>query len=109
MASKATRQEALRGVAATRERLHAERRARDQRIERAALAVRVEVAARREAAVRAGQAIELMFAEGLTRREVATWCGGVVDATEISRLRALVKQPDAERGVPETSDVAATT
>lgn len=92
--SQSMRQRARRRVAEalmvkTRERLAREKRLTDQ-----AVAVLSAIAERDAAVTRAEQAasaaIRKMLDEGLTPADVADWCGGELNARDVSRLEKIL-------------------
>lgn len=92
--SQSMRQRARRRVAEalmvkTRERL-----AREKRLTGQAVAVLSAIAERDAAVTRAEEAasaaIRKMLAEGLSPTEVADWCGGELNARDVSRLEKIV-------------------
>ena len=87
MATKGSaRSRARRDLVEIKDQIRRQRRERDERIEQAALAVRVNLRRRVTVEAAAGRGVETLFAEGLTGSQVAEWCGGLTIA-EIRRLR----------------------
>lgn len=104
MATKSSaRMRARRDLTEIKDQLRRERRERDERIEQAALTVRVSLRRAADAEVAAGHGIEALFAEGLTGKQVGQWCGGL-SLTELRRLRGLLRRSEPVDGGRRTPD-----
>lgn len=88
--SDSTRARARRGVAEVHDRKRAEQKAKEARIDLAAVEFAVGVEQVRQAEVRCGRAIEALYAQGLSATEVAEWCGDIT-VPELRRLRQLAQ------------------
>lgn len=88
--SDSTRARARRGVAEVRDRKRAEQKAKEARIDQAAVEFAVGVEEVHQGEVRCGRAIEALYAEGLAGKGVAEWCGDITVA-ELRRLRQLAQ------------------
>lgn len=88
-----TRARARREVAVVRDRKRAEQKAKEARIDKAAIEYAMGMEQVRQGEVRCGRAIESLYDEGLTATEVAEWCGGV-SVAELRRLRQLASFED---------------
>jgi len=77
-----------------------ERKAREKRVEDAAVTVLVSLAEAVEAEGRAGEALRAMVEdEGLSLREAVAWCNDEVTVREATRLKRLAsEQEDGEEG-----------
>lgn len=100
------RMRARRDLTEIKDQLRRERRDRDERIEQAALTVRVSLRRASDAEVVAGQGIEALFAEGLTGKEVGQWCGGL-SLAELRRLRGLAARSEPTDSVGRMPDAVA--
>ena len=104
MATKGSaRSRARRDLVEIKDQIRRQRRERDERIEQAALAVRVNLRRRVTVEAAAGHGVEALFAEGLTGSQVAQWCGGLTIA-EIRRLRGLART--AESTTPTAAEAS---
>lgn len=104
MATKSSaRMRARRDLTEIKDQLRRERRDRDERIEQAALTVRVSLRRAADAEVVAGQAVAALFAEGLTGKQVGQWCGGL-SLAELRRLRGLARRCEPTASVGPTPD-----
>lgn len=110
MATKPTeRMRARRDLTELKDQLRRDRRERDERIEQAALTVRLSLRRVGDAEAVAGRAIETLAGEGLTSRQIAQWCGGLTLA-ELRRLRSLARRqstaPEAAAAVIAEAETA---
>lgn len=91
------RQDARRKAKEARSGMDEERKAREKRLEDAAVTVLVSFAEVASAERRAGKALHLMVeVEGLGLREAVAWCNDEVTVREAMRLKRLAG--DQERG-----------
>ena len=92
------RQDARRRAKEARSGMDEERKAREKRLEDAAVTVLVSLAEAVDAEGRAGEALRAMVEdEGLTLREAVAWCNDGVTVREATRLKRLAsEQEDGE-------------
>lgn len=89
------RQDARRRAKEARSGMDEERRAREKRLEDAAVTVLVSLAEVVEAEGRAGEALRAMVEdEGLGLREAVAWCNDEVTAREATRLKRLASDQE---------------